>query len=231
MECLIAFFKKRCRGNEMIEQEDQENLFRLISSYIKRDTVCYAFGGTAMMYYGYKNATKDIDLLFETQENYDSFIGALFILGYKKMSMLAVYPSDLSREKKKPEMFTRDDERFDLFLKYIFQTKFREEIKKRFFARHDYTMGKNTLTIFVLSKEDIIFLKSITRREKDFDDILTIIQRENFINWGLIIDEALWQAKHGDGWAIMDLEETLQRLKKIIFLKNEYFEKLYSAKK
>ncbi len=140
--------------------------------------------------------------------------------------MVSVYSANLIKEKKKPEMFTRGDERFDIFLKSVFQTTFREEMKKRFFARHDYTMGTNTLTVFVLSKEDLIFLKSITRREKDFDDILTIVQRESNVNWNLIIEEALWQSKHGDGWAILDLEETLKRLKNIIFLKKEYFDRL-----
>ncbi len=214
----------------MIQEEDQENLFRLISSYIKKDVVCYAFGGTAMMYYGYKTAMKDIDLLFDTKEACNAFIDAICFLGYKRMSMISVYPANLIQEKRKPEMFIRGDERFDIFLKNVFQTAFRESMKKRFFARHDYTMGTNTLTVFVLSKEDIIFLKSIMRREKDFDDIVTIVQRESNVNWDLIIEEACWQSKHGDGWAILGLEQTMQRLKKVTFLKKEYFEKLYSKK-
>ncbi len=230
MECHTSLFKTGPGGDAMIQQEDQENLFRLISFYIKKDVVCYAFGGTAMMYYGYKTTTKDIDLLFDTEGTRDTFIDAILLLGYKRMSMVSVYPANLINEKKKPEMFTRGDERFDIFLKNVFQTTFREEMKKRFFARHDYTMGTNTLTVFVLSKEDLIFLKSITRREKDFDDIVTIVQRESNVNWNLIIEEALWQSKHGDGWAILDLEETMQRLKKIIFLKKEYFDRLYKKK-
>jgi hypothetical protein len=211
----------------MIQQEDQESLFRLISSYVKKDVVCYAFGGTAMMYYGYKTATKDIDLLFADEDDNNTFIEAINVLGYKRMSMVSVYVEALTKEKRKPEMFTRGDERFDLFVKYVFQTIFRDEMRKRFFARHDYTMSKNTLSVFVLSKEDIIFLKSITQREKDFDDILTIVQKDNNINWDLIINEARWQSRHGDGWAIMDLEQTMQRLKNIIFLKKEYFDRLY----
>jgi len=227
MECGSSIFKTRSRGDAMIQQEDQESLFRLISSYVKKDVVCYAFGGTAMMYYGYKTATKDIDLLFADEDDNNTFIEAINVLGYKRMSMVSVYVEALTKEKRKPEMFTRVDERFDLFVKYVFQTIFRDEMRKRFFARHDYTMSKNTLSVFVLSKEDIIFLKSITQREKDFDDILTIVQKDNNINWDLIINEARWQSRHGDGWAIMDLEQTMQRLKNIIFLKKEYFDRLY----
>ena len=49
----------------MIAYEDQMDLFRLVSRNIKRDLECYAFGGTAMMFYGYNDETKDIDLLFD----------------------------------------------------------------------------------------------------------------------------------------------------------------------
>lgn len=215
----------------MITAEDQENLFRLISRYLKKDVTCYAFGGNAMMYYGYKNATKDVDLLFETQEDLDSFIEAITALGYKAMSMHGVYVEQLCKEPKKPVMYTRGDERFDLFLKKVFQTKFRDVMKQRVWARYGYIMKNSTLTVFVLSKEDIVFLKSITKREKDFDDIRTIIERENTLNWNIIVDEAVYQSKQGDGWAVLDLEETMKRLKEITFLKQEYFDKLYEKKK
>lgn len=215
----------------MISTEDQESLFRLISGHLKRDVTCYAFGGNAMMYYGYKNATKDVDLLFETEDDMKKFIEAITTLGYKKMSMKGIYIESLCNEPKKPVMYTRGDERFDLFLKNVFQTQFHDAMKKRVWARYDYIQKEISCTVCVLSKEDIIFLKSITEREKDFDDIKTIVERETTLNWNLIIDEALWQSKHGDGWAILDLEKTMQRLKEVTFLKQELFDKLYGRKK
>ena len=44
----------------MINTQDQDQLFKLISNYLDKDITCYALGGTAMMYYGFKNITKDI---------------------------------------------------------------------------------------------------------------------------------------------------------------------------
>jgi len=46
----------------MINTKDQEDLFRLITDYLQKDITCMAIGGTAMMFSGYKAATKDIDL-------------------------------------------------------------------------------------------------------------------------------------------------------------------------
>ncbi len=58
----------------MITYNDQMNIFKLISKDIKIDIVCYAFGGTAMMFFGYKDDTKDIDLLFEDDSSRNEFI-------------------------------------------------------------------------------------------------------------------------------------------------------------
>lgn len=213
----------------MISKEDQDTLLQLVSRYLKKDVVCYAFGGNAMMYYGYKNATKDIDIIFESEKEKDAFIDAIMQLGYKQINMTGVYIQTLCKERHKPLMFTRGDERFDLYVGKIFQTQLSKIMKQRAVARHDY-VNANSLLVYVLSKEDIVFLKSITQREKDFDDIRTIIEKESHFSWDVVIDEAVFQSQHGDGWAIVDLEETMNRLKEIIFIKKEYFEKLYAKK-
>ncbi|MFQ5474207.1 MAG: hypothetical protein ACE5DM_00050 [Candidatus Nanoarchaeia archaeon] len=207
----------------MIELENMNDLFKLISRNLRKDILCYAFGGNAMMHYGYKNATKDIDLIFDEKDAMEGFVRAIRLLGYKKESAPGLYP----KEKNKPIMYTRGDERFDLFLKEVFQTRLSKSMIYRTFGRFDFSMKDNTLTVFVLSKEDIILMKSITQRERDFDDILTIVEHETNINWKLIVEEALWQADHGDGWVILDLEETLQRLKRYTLIKKEHFEMLY----
>ena len=49
---------------KMINTQDQEELFRLIAEYLEKDISCTAIGGTAMMFSGYKNTTKDIDIIF-----------------------------------------------------------------------------------------------------------------------------------------------------------------------
>ena len=46
---------------------------------------------------------------------------------------------------------------------------------KKIKQRHDF-LGRKELIIYVPSKEDIILLKAITRRERDWEDIKEILQ-------------------------------------------------------
>lgn len=215
----------------MITKDEQNALFQLIARNLKKDIMCYAFGGNAMMYYGYKGATKDIDILFESGKDKQVFVDAILSLSYQKMSLKTIYPERLEKDKRKPEMYTRGDERFDLFVGNIFHTRLSKNMKERIWGRYDFPSGKYTLTLLVLGKEDILFLKSITHRDKDFEDIRIIVEKEKNLNWGAIIDEAIDQYIGGNDWAVLDLEETLKDLKKITFLKKEYFDRLYSAQK
>jgi len=208
----------------MIDTQTQNDLFKLINKYLKKPVIAYAFGGTAMMYYGYKNATKDIDLIFDDESHKKEFMNAITLLGYTKMSPVGIYQENKLESKNKPIMFTRGDERFDLFFKKIFQTHLTSKMKERFYARHDF--GEN-LIIYVFSKEDLILLKSVTNREKDFEDILTIVSKEKEINWDYIIDNAIEQKNLGDSWIILDLEKMLQNLREHTLIKKSYFDRLY----
>lgn len=207
----------------MINLQDQEELIKLVSRKLKRDVSCFVFGGTAMMYFGYKNATKDIDILFDQENELKEFTRIIKELGYKEISASQVYTKE-KLELEKPKIFTRGEERFDIFFKTIFKFTPSKEFKERFYARYDYKENEFTFTIYVVSKEDIILLKSLTERENDFSDILTIIEKEKEINWDIITNEAINQKYE---WTKIDLEETMQKLKKYVFIKQKYFDKLY----
>lgn len=211
----------------MINTKDQEQLFKLIASYLKKDITCYAVGGTAMMFYGYKNTTKDIDLVFETKEDLDCFIEAIKELGYVEKSIKEVYGENKLRFKNKPKMFSRGEERFDLFLNEIFGFKFSKRFKDYVKQRRDF-IDKKELIINILPEEYLIILKSVTDREKDFEDIFEIVKQKKDINWDLVTDEAIEQRKNNE-WILIDLEEKMQQLKKIVLIKEKYFKKLYKA--
>jgi hypothetical protein len=189
--------------------------------------VCVAIGGTAMMFMGYKNTTKDIDLIFDTEKERDVFITAIEELGYKEKALADVYDQKRKQHTGKPRMFTRGDERFDLFVKDVFGYEI--STKNEFTERRDY-LGKNEFTIHLLTKEDLILLKAITRREKDHEDIETIIKIEKNIDWDLMVDKAITQAEKNE-WLLIDLEKTLQELKRITFIPSKYFQKIYAAQR
>ncbi len=206
----------------MIELKEQNELFELIASRLDRDAECYALGGTAMMYYGYKNATKDIDLLFMDKEERDAFVRAIMLLGYKQMSIKGIYKRE---PEDKPMMLTRGDERFDIFLGSIIGSKISSSMTEKHFAKLDF-VKKNTLTIKVMKKEDIFVLKAATSREKDFDDMLTIVKKDN-LDWNYMISIALEIRKNGNSWMVHDLEEKMQELKKHVRIEKKYFDMIY----
>ena len=210
----------------MINVEDQEALFKLIAENIDNDITCIAIGGTAMMFAGYKPVTKDIDLVFQSVNDRLLFISAIKKFGYKERSIIGVYDDSKVNSKSKPLMFTRGDERFDLFVIDIFGFKL-EFNQNKITQRHDF-IGTNELIIYILSREYLILLKAITNREKDFEDIETIIEKTPIIKWDEIIDLAIEQ-KDDNPRILIDLEATLKKLSKKIFLPEKYFRKIYDA--
>lgn len=214
----------------MITHTDQDDLFRLISKQLHSDLTCYAFGGNAMMYYGYKEKTKDVDLLFETLKGRDEFIRVLKTLGYEETSPITIYIPEKLRDPHRPLMFKREEGRFDLFVTKIFRTALSPKMKEDLFAVQEYK-DKYTLTVKVLRKEQIVLLKAVTDRENDFRDIRNILEQEKTFDWDYFLDEVLWQAGHGDGWVLLDVEKMMKELKQYLFIEEKWFKKLYGKEK
>ncbi len=210
----------------MIETKDQEELFRLIADYLEQDLICIAIGGTAMMFSGYKTATKDIDLVFKSEADREIFVRAITQLGYTKRSLKGIYDQKREQSKGRPRIYTRGDERFDLFVKDVFGFKLGFSLDK--IAQRQDFLGKKELIVLVLPKEELILLKAITGRERDYEDIENILNLEKNINWDYLITEAIKQ-KDNNPWILIDLEETLQKIKKLTFIPGKYFERIYSA--
>ena len=171
----------------MINNEDQNQLFKLIANYIEKDISCIAIGGTAMIFLGYKNATKDIDLVFNNEKERNVFVKAIEKLGYKEKSLIGIYDKKRQENKYKLKIYSRGEERFDLFVKSVFG--FEIELNNNFTQRNDF-IEKKQLNIYVIPEEYLILLKSLTSREKDFEDIQNIIkkkQRNNTIKFSMMM--------------------------------------------
>ena len=214
----------------MITYNDQMDFFRIISNNLDDDIECWAFGGTAMMFYGYKDDTKDIDLLFENEKSRKIFIEAIKKLGFEETSPIKIYIPEKLRDEGKPLMFKRDEFRLDLFEKEIFRTKLSPRMEEDKFAAHEFR-GKNNLKVNVLRKEHIVQLKAITERDRDFEDILAILKKDRHFDWQYLIDETIWQHQNGDSWALLDVEKTIRELKKYILIEEKYLKQIYEAKR
>ncbi|RMF54571.1 hypothetical protein D6745_04855 [Candidatus Woesearchaeota archaeon] len=210
----------------MINTQDQEELFKLIAEYLEKDLECVAVGGTALMFSGYKTATKDIDLVFKNRSDMEAFIRAIEKLGYKEKALAGVYDDKRKACKGKPRMYTRGEERFDLFAGNIFG--FKVSFEQEDAAERIDFKGKKELTLLIPPKETLLLLKAITGRERDYEDIETILEIENNINWEGLISKAVEQKKNNE-WILIDLEQAMQRLRKKFFIKKKFFDMIYEA--
>lgn len=188
----------------MISIPDQRNLLIELGNKLPREITTYAIGGTAMMFLGFKEATKDIDLVFVNKEDREIFKNVAKSLGYKEVDSIIVYGVKNNR----PEMINLGDSRLDLFLLEVIDYIFSDSMQKRTEQTHQF--GKN-LILKIANRHDIIIMKCATRRTRDEDDIIRIL-KTNKIDWDIIIEEAKKQVNLGKEAAFFDMGLLIEKL-------------------
>lgn len=174
----------------MIGHEEQIELFKLIGTELNKKTECFIIGGSAMMFYGFKSATKDIDIVFLDKDSRNRFKRTLKEIGFTEKKIIT--SERKSKSQKIPTVMDRKETRFDLFCEYIINFQLSLGIIGRIKEVHEF----GNLIVKVVSQEDIILLKCATDRAGDRLDAKGIIEKYN-INWNILIEESLWQTKHG----------------------------------
>jgi len=192
----------------MITIDQQQKLLLNVTRRLARKITVYAIGGTAMMFLGFKDATLDIDLVFENEKDRDVFKEAVKSLGYLEMDAIKVYGT----KRNTPEMFRLNDERFDLFVVEVIDFIFSDNMRKRAEQIHQY---EENLILKIANPHDIILMKCATDRLKDKDDARKIINSTK-INWDIIIEEAKNQIELGKERAVFDLTGFLEDLRKMM---------------
>ena len=193
----------------MINARAQQELLLSVSKKLKNRMVVYAVGGTAMMFNGLKDATKDIDLVFDNEKDRTEFEEAAKTIGYTNLDSVTVYGAE---KENKPVMLTRqkgEKERFDLFTNKVISFFFSENMKKR--AENTYEFGNN-LILKIADIHDLIIMKCATDRQRDAEDVKTIIESQK-INWKIVIEEAKHQLKLGKETTLLELGHFLEKLK------------------
>lgn len=188
----------------MISFIDQKNLLVAIGNILPKEIITYAIGGTAMTFLGFKEATIDIDLVFQNKEERTMFKEAAKSLGYREMDAIMV----CGVKNNKPQMVSLGDARLDLFLSDVIDFTFSEQMKKRAVQTHQF--GKN-LTVKIADKHDIIVMKCATKRTKDEEDIVNIV-KDSEIDWNSIIEEVKVQVSLGRELAFAEMGFLVERL-------------------
>ena len=189
----------------MITLDEQQKLFLSIARILNKKITAYAVGGTAMMFLGIKDSTLDIDLVFENENDKDTFKEAIKSLGYKEIDAIKVYGA----RRNHPEMLKLNDERFDLFVVNVIDFVFSENIQKRAESIHQF--GEN-LILKIADPHDIILMKCATDRLKDKDDARKIVGLGK-IKWELLVGEAKKQIELGKDRTAFELGCFLEELK------------------
>ena len=188
----------------MTDTKEQEDIFRLIGANLKKKIDCYVIGGSAMLYYKLKEATKDIDIVLLNENDRQYVLKTMKTLGYAERNSKILYVN----KRNVPILLQRDQNRFDLFNRKIISLKFSDGMVNRVNLVYEY---KN-LIAKVVSPEDIIILKCATDRAGDRLDAANIIKNTN-INWNILFEEAINQMNFVGDAIPLNLYQFLLELK------------------
>jgi len=164
------------------EAEKTTMALRELGNRLDSTIHAYLFGGANLLLRGLKKATKDLDIVVESEGDFSKLKGALLAMGFEPLTKKRFTSSD---EKLNPSgiYVSKYLPRFDLFTKVICNALFLTEGMK---ARAG-AMAFGKLVLHLLSLEDVFLLKSITEREGDLEDMATILKRGGDLRWGEIL--------------------------------------------
>lgn len=148
----------------------------------------YLIGGGALMFYGSKLSTKDIDIIVDTEDEFKELKMLLGSIGY-----VDSIPTSGFEKAEFKAMMVNGDNRLD-----IFQSKVCGKLVLSDKMRHRSTRKASfgSINLNVCSREDILIFKSITDREGDVDDCIELIKNGD-LSWPVILDEIRYQVSHG----------------------------------
>ncbi len=177
----------------MITKFDQIiDIFRELDKVMNKKIEVYIIGGAVLLERGLKTATKDIDIVVDTKEEFSELKRALQMIGFAaKITGKEYIHMNLS------QIYQRREFRIDIFEREVCG-KFL--LTKSMKSRAQKTIELNHLSVFFCSNEDIFLFKTMTEREGDLADCESISIAG--VNWNIILQEIKTQIKQSkqDVW-------------------------------
>lgn len=164
-----------------------EGVFEHVGKRLNHEVEALLIGGNVMIYYGLKESTKDIDVVFFNRKDI-SAISQMILHNpiYRTAKVLKELPYDINPELLKQGQPTiignKDLPRFDLFYKYVFSVD-----TKEMFERASRSIRFELLKLKLAETEHLIFLKAVSASPVDLEDIIRIC-KEVKINWNVFVD-------------------------------------------
>ena len=170
----------------MISEFNQiEELFNEINKVMHRKVTVFIIGGAVMLYQGLKPATKDIDIVVNTSEEFTELQKALI-----KLQFTPKIPGTEYKHMNLNQVFQREDFRIDIFQKEVCG-KF--SLSLEMMQRAKTVIDFNHIKVVLSSNEDVFLFKTMTEREGDLEDCVSLAQTG--IEWDIIFSELKIQMK------------------------------------
>ena len=163
-----------------------ESLFHELNDALQKSVHTYIIGGAALLGRGIKAATKDIDIVVATREEFLEFQKALDSINFAPTT-----PGKEYTHMNLSQIFQRGEFRIDLFEKEVCG-KF--SLSKSMMKRGEKVMKFKNLHVFLCSNEDIFLFKTMTERDGDLLDCISIATTQS-PDWNSILDELKHQIK------------------------------------
>jgi len=204
-----------------------EKLWKELDTYTNKTINFYVIGGAVLVHQELKAATKDIDLIISTKESYESLCNILKTRGFEQKNPTGVYESMFISG-----IFERRDVRLDLFLETVCK---KLHLSSEMMKRAQQSFSGKYLQVYHCANEDIFLFKSMTDREGDLEDNITLAKTG--LNWKYIMTEIkdqinqygtdVWITWIGERFDLLE-EKGIQIpiMNEIDQLRNSYFDKI-----
>ncbi len=193
-----------------------------VGNVLASPTTLYLIGGAAMIKYGMKAATKDIDVLLSTHDETDNLIQALLKSGYH-----VIQTNRLGAEYQEMQatqiLENEDGFRWDIFYEYVCR---KLKLSVGMIERSKVLFESGSLMVRLISKEDVLLFKTVTEREDDEADLLLLARSK--VNWELVLQECMTQSRE-DLRCEVDLSDKLDKLGASYGLETPIYDRIYQA--
>ncbi|MEM2114396.1 MAG: helix-turn-helix domain-containing protein [Candidatus Caldarchaeum sp.] len=209
-------FQELCRlyGLQVTPAPKMDDIIAGIAGWAKmldRCITAYLLGGINMVIRGLKPATKDIDILVQSKEDYETVEKALLAAGYERAAEWT--PGD--RRAQPTNIFVhRSMPRIDLFTETVSRVKISESMTER----ANLGFGLGNLKAMLLHTDDVALLKLLTARERDLSDAAEII-RLHGVSWKTILEEFMKLPKEVLREKVFLMFENMEDLQRIYGIK------------
>lgn len=178
--------------------------FDELAGLLDEPTTVYLIGGGALTLMELKDATRDLDLIVESETESDRLFEALRSAGYRLPDDLEEGYDDLHAA----FILQRGPRRFDVFNRQVAGVL---HLSEQMIDRSEELLDEGPLTGRMVTLNDIFLFKSVANREDDVDDMVVLAQAG--IDTEVIMEEVMGQLELiGGDQFIRSMKHKLERL-------------------